>query len=230
MTEGGQNLTLGTAGDTGLGFVSGRSQDASSQTVVVRENYVTASPPFKDGPLFVYLTYEGGIITGISVAAEPTWANHGPTDITPELRDPEVLDLTIRTGKKFCWAKTIEGVPVKKALKDKRVLAACLKGELPIESTLVEIDLDFKDSDKKEAPHPFYLCAPAYHAGRTYVLLDGQSRAIQRLYDIYTASGDAGVVHDIVKDGYLTIDNQPIADTTLASSLQRCRVDFKLTR
>ena len=190
----GQNRLGADNGNTAAGDIGAHVGEDS--TFYWDERYVQASPPYRLGPVFVYLQITPtGLVEGVVVSLDPTWACHGPTDITPEY---------FRNGKAYRKIMSIAGVPM--SMLDKARRLAFVRGELQSEKIEQEITLDYKDSDAQIAPHPFYN-SPAIT--NETILLEPGTPLMLRLLDIIT-SADASVVRNMILDGDIKFDSEDL--------------------
>lgn len=154
------------------------------------ERYIQASPPYDMGDgdvqLFVFAVIDNstGKISSISLAQEPTWAYHGPTIITPT-RMYRDIDGSI---KKFRMEQTLEGIPLAKARKDKKLFADYMSGKkIPVISE-IEITKEYKNSDMNTHSNMWVYNKPEFFTGKTLVMLDPFCKEMQMLADIQRTS------------------------------------------
>ena len=169
-------------------------------TLYVDERYVQASPPYTHGPLFVFLMLNrNGEIVRSSVAADPPWAYHGPTDITPQYY---IGNKGFR--KQVCY----DGLTITEILKseNKAMICELLRGGLQKTEEDREITLSYKDSDMDLEPHPW--CKSPSVENCTVVMMDGDAPVMQYLADIHSQT-DAAEIGKLLP--YLHIDNVHIA-------------------
>lgn len=195
-----------TAGGT-IGLVN--TDGGSSVTFYIDERYVQASPPYEtnDGPipLFCYVKIKKGRgeLHGITVAPDPTWAYHGPTDINANIK---------RNGKEFKILTELEAEKGQAQVK-KDLVSAILSGNTEIKEYIqdrlkndkrvqVEVTKDFKNSDMDTHPHPWML---EKNSGFDIALLDPQNTL--DLYDLHCCGEN---VLKMIEDGTVKIDNQPL--------------------
>jgi len=137
----------------------------------LNERYISASPPWDLGdgqiPLFVFVRLNSaGKIRRISVACDPPWAYHGPTNIAAEI---------IRGGKAFRRkmesARGIRG--------DRAKLVEFRAARNPATAEMIEITDAVKNADMGVVPSPFMLGARA--ADDVDVLIDPVSDLAEEL-------------------------------------------------
>lgn len=204
-TEGAANtdhIVVGGNGDTAAGTLGLRNQETALNTCYIDERYVQASPPYDLGdgetPLFIYLLMSGGNIEGVSVAPDPTWAYHGPTDIRAEHVDRV-------TGRKYRRQRILpNGMTLREAkLQAPAIYRQFQTGQIDASIELIEITQAYKNQDKDIAPHPWYL---NNNSGKQVVLLDPVSAIASRLADIADDEG-AREVRELIQGDYLVVDN-----------------------
>lgn len=192
------NVAFGGNSNTAAGVIGLVNPTVEACTFYVDERYVQASPPYNDGPHFAFLTVDAlGNIVHSSFANDPPWAYHGPTDITPSL----YID-----GKPYSRQKKINGIPYHVAMKDPLIIKQIIDGVAVITEELVEVTLNFKDSNKGVIPHPFN---PSILPGHTVIRLEPGTQLMSVLADMCD-SGNATEVRKIVVDKYITFDNTSI--------------------
>lgn len=185
-------------GNAAAGTLAFFNAGGSTHAVYGDERYIVASPPYTHGPCFVFLGIKpDNSIPLLSVAIDPPWAYHGPTDITPQY---------VRGGKKYRKQKTIGGINSRIARKDKNILRQLMTGKINEEETEVEVTLEFKDSDMSLIPHPFM---GSTLDGATVVMLEPGSKMMER-FEQLCLEGDASEVRSLISDGYLILDNTGI--------------------
>lgn len=198
VVGGGKAVAFGF-GDTSAGVLGFHNVSGFNVTINVDERYVQASPPYNLGngdiPLFVYaLMRADGTIEAVSVAPDPTWAYHGPTDITPQW----FVD-----GKPYRRNASINGVSLREALKDAATMRAFMAGDLEPVYEDLEITHDVKNRDMDLFPHNW---VGNNLAGLTVVMLEPLGAVVDRLALIHADQG-AREVRDLILKGYLTIGN-----------------------
>lgn len=166
------------------------------------ELYINSSPPYTEGPLFVYIGLnKKGERTHICVAPDPTWAHHGPTSLIPHFKD----------DKGMGWRKVrmVDDVPCSLIARDPKhpLFGRYLKGD--IHEVAVKIDEAYKDSDRNLEPHPWHKTPSP---DTQFCLLEPGSDLMIRLHQIYQDS-DADTVRKIVEEyvkiGDVTDKNAP---------------------
>jgi hypothetical protein len=171
-------------------------------TFYVDERYIQASPPYDLGngevPLFVWaLVDRSGAIRGTQVAPDPTWAYHGPTNITPQFW---------RGDRPFRRYPKAAGRALDCALRDRDLMTRILERQVPIEWIEREITQEIKNADMVAFPHPF---TANDLSDCTVVLLDPVGGLCERLQAIQADQG-ARSVRDLLLSDYLRLDNQPL--------------------
>jgi hypothetical protein len=189
-----------SSGNVAAGVIGLRNLNAAGAFFFVDERYITASPPYNLGhgdiPLFVMALVAGdGTLRGISVAPDPTWAYHGPTNIAPEFYD--------ETGRPFRRYREVEGVPIAQAVKDLATLQKMLAGQIEVQTVTREITQEVKNADMNLFPHPW---VGNNMTGLTAVMLDPLSPLVDRLSLISSEAG-AHEVRGIIEKGYLNLGN-----------------------
>ena len=190
-------------GDIGPGVLEyvNASTNSSTNILWVWEQYVNSSPPYTEGPLFVYIGLnKKGDRTHICVAPDPTWAHHGPTSLIPHFKD----------AKGMGWRKVrmVDDVPCSLIARDPKhpLFGRYLKRD--IREVPVKIDLAYKDSDRDLEPHPWHHTP----SDTQFCLLEPGSDLMIRLHQIYQDS-DADTVRKIVEEyvkiGDVTDKNAP---------------------
>lgn len=187
-------------GNTAAGVIGLlRGSTSNIATFYLDERYVQACPPYTHGPLFVYAAMNpDGTIADITVAVDPIWAYHGPTDITPQRR---------AGGKEYRKARFIDGIAYHKAIKDPNIVRRLLLEQTEIVEQEVEITLAYKDSDKDIVPHPF---VGNDLTGKTIVMLEPGTKMSSVLADMCN-QGHAREARDIFLNDYIRISNIEIA-------------------
>ena len=166
-----------------VGFIGG-------YTMYAQQRYIQASPPYDmgDGDVFSFIfaivNNGTGLIESMYHAADPPWANNGPTNIRPDRVDPV-------TGKKYKTILTVAG----------RASPANLMTDPLVEGHEIEVDAAFKNSDMNLIPHPFQ---GNDMTGKTVVLIDPMSAIVERLENLKNAGGD---VSEFFSGGYVKIGN-----------------------
>ena len=190
-------------GDTAAGVIGVYNIDGvTSHTFYVDERYVQASPPYNLGngdiPLFIFLALDSsGKIIHASVAPDPTWAYHGPTNITPEF---------YIAGKPYRNYKTVEGITLSEAIKIPDLKRRILMNQATIKDMPMEITQAIKKKDMPLFPHPF---VGNNLTGLTIIMVDPISAVVQRLADIQNEISAKEVLH-MFSEGYLLVDNIPL--------------------
>lgn len=204
-------------GDTAAGTIGLRNTEGFARNWYVDERYVQSSPPYDLGhgevPLFVWaLVDAGGQVVGSQIAPDPTWAYHGPTNISPE---------AWRGGVPVRRYPMVDGQPLGCAMRDPDRLAAILSGAASIEYIEREITPFWKNVDMDVVPHPFL---GVDRTGCTVVLVDPVGLITERLALIH---GDQGAreVRDLLLGGYLRLDNVPL-DAKGPPGVMCARADF----
>jgi hypothetical protein len=206
-------------GDVAAGVIGVYNAAGNIVTVYRDERYVQASPPYNLGhgdiPLFLFVLLDGsGTINGISVAPDPAWAYHGPTNIAPERRDA--------SGKGYRRYREINGVAFADAIKDAATLQKFMAGELQAEMVEREITYAIKNKDMHLFPHNW---VGNNLTGLTAVLVEPTSALMDRLAVIHSEAG-AQEVRRLVERKYLTIDNTPLPYTS-PRGVVACRAAWK---
>lgn len=199
---------VGHTSGLGLGFGGGNSSAGQIRVVLAAdpdltsafhldERYIQASPPYDLGdghvPLFVFaLLDKSGEIKGTWVAADPPWANHGPTCIRPDY-SIDGVGYQLRRKPSHC---------IKDLCGDPKAIRAHIEALADMPLLEVEVTTAFKNSDMAIIPHPF-ASAPE---GSTIVLLDPVHDFCHQLAELSEIE-HARTVRDLLLDGYIKIDN-----------------------
>ena len=139
-------------------------------TLTARQRYVQASPPYELGGIniltFIFAMIEDGTgkILAMYQAADPPWANNGPTNIRPQRIDP-------KTGKGF------------RTIRTRKPLGNMNDPDFWTD-TEIEITADYKNSDMGLIPHPFI---GNDLTGKTIVMIDPRMKLIERLHEMIEA-------------------------------------------
>ena len=188
-------IVFGAGGNVGLGNLGflNSSTAGGTEYAWINENYINSSPPYNFGESFVYVAYDkDGKIVGISAALDPTWAHHGPHDIVPKFWK--------QRGKvmvPYTHAKTVEGMLLPVAKKDRKIRLALFKHELTPVVTEQEITIDYKDADMHTHPHPFGSDSVA-----RVVLMHPDSLVANDVTD-WLKEGSAAEIVTMIEDGDL---------------------------
>lgn len=173
----------------------------ASTTGYVNENYINSSPPYTEGPLFVYMGFnKAGERTHICVAPDPTWAHHGPTSLIPHFKEK---------GLGYRNIRMVDDVPCSVIARDVKhpLFKRYLSGDT--HEVAVPIDLKYKDSDRDLEPHPWHHTP---NPDTQFCLLEPGSDLMIELHQIYQDSDADNVrkiVEDYVKVGAVTDKNAP---------------------
>ena len=164
---------------------------AGGPIVTARSRYIQASPPYDigDGHIhtFIYLVIENGtgkILESLH-AADPTWANNGPTDIRPEYE---------KDGKLY---KHIKRFDKTKKYSDPDCIT----------NTLEEITLDYKNSDMDLLPHPYI--GRTDMEGKSVVLIDPCSDIALKIEELKEV-GETPLMDLLVENDYVRFGNEHI--------------------
>jgi len=182
ITSVGTYTTIGTT--LGGTYVNRITLGVGGGTIFAQQRYIQASPPYNDGPLFIYVIIDkSGNIETVSIAPDPPWANNGPTNIRPDY---------FKDGKGY--------KKIKKAKRNNGKLV------LPIQYDISEqeITLDYKDSDMNLIPHSFQ---GNDLSDKTIAIIEPGSDLCCELYELHETGEN---VNEIIHDGYLVIDNEPL--------------------
>lgn len=204
--------------DVAAGVIGIANLDASAgNTFYVDERYVQSSPPYRLGPLFVYLLINpDGSYNSIRVSQDPPWAYWGPTDIRPQY---------YRDGKPYRMVESIDGLPIRTAMKSADVLQRMVAEEIEIAKVEQEITIEYKDSDMAIVPHLF---SANTLAGRTVAMIDPGSRIIDAL-NLLLENENAGEVRKLIEANYLIVDSSPIALPNSPPGVSILRARWKLS-
>ena len=130
----------------------------NSRTGYLRSTYIQGSPPYNLGdgeiPLFIYALIENvsGDIKCMSVAPDPHWAYHGPTNIAGKMID--VGGKLKNVAKMQQWQA--DGIDLATELraseKRRSTMLERLKNDKYI---IVDVDTNWKNKDMDIVPHPW---------------------------------------------------------------------------
>lgn len=204
-------------GDQAAG-VLGLANLSSDGTFYIDERYVQASPPYRLGPLFVFLLVDrSGKQLGVRVAQDPPWAYHGPTDISPDFYDFEGCPCKLMS--------CVDGIPLRQALQTDGLREAILNKEVQVARDVCEITLEYKDSDINVVPHYFM----GYDlSDKSVVLLEPGSSLLLSLNEMLEQD-HASSIRRMIDDGYIEIDNCPISVPHAPPGVLVCRAKYKNT-
>jgi len=174
-------------GDVAAGLIGvHNTAPGVSNTFYVDERYVQASPPYNLGdgdiPLFIFiLMNKNGDITGTSIAPDPPWAYHGPTDIkTGKQQVKSFIDCLDNPS-------SIEGYFKKDKYK------------------IIPEGHERKNADMNLFPHPFNNV----RSDETVIMIDPFCDVCDKLYQVQQTENARIVRNAILKDA-LIIDNQSL--------------------
>ena len=209
------------SGNTSAGTIGLYNGSDESNTFYIDERYFQSSPPYTHGPLFIFLFLDNGTgnILNIDVAPDPPWAYHGPTIITPD---------RLSGGRNYKTIQLINDIPLNIALNDPATRNLFMAGSAKIDTAEVEIDLNYKDSDRDIHPHPWSYNIPSYFTDRTVVMLEPGSVLMVRLHAMLEASG-AGVVRQLIEDGYLNVLKTDLDIPNKPAGIQVVKASWKNT-
>jgi hypothetical protein len=244
-------ITLGAGGTLGRGTIAGfdehnftaigasyltrislgTNSSASGEVVHAKQRYVQSSPPYESYragdpvPLFTFAAIHKttGAVVMAYVAADPPWANNGPTKINPRGRVVDLARSRLATS-----------------LKGERSSAAQLENDLsdlyafmraPENAKIIADELarpatqELKNADMTLVPHPFL--------GND--LSDYQIVVINPTDDVFCRAlaarhdylGDSVV--DILHGAHLIIDNIPMPGLGTPPGVMAVRARWKLT-
>jgi len=183
-------LSQWTISVQGVGF-------GSTVAIDLRENYVSASPPYDLGngqiPLFQFLRFGAdGVIKAASQMQDPPWAYNGPTSSLVQMR---------RIGKDI---KRVRKRVVREFGLDKVDSREVTMEEYLAQNTSIMFDViadddwSFKNADMNLVPHPFNNL----DEGDYVVLLD--PIRTEKLLDEHNIGT---VIADLIQRGYIEVDN-----------------------
>lgn len=180
-----------SSGDEAAGVIGIGNRTSSSVDFYLDERYIQASPPYNLGngdiPLFIFLMFDQEKnLVGMSLAPDPPWAYHGPTNILPHRID---------TVSGRAWAKNefVGDVPLSLAIKDKNLLRSIMLGHVEVVSREVEITHELKNRDMSLFPHNF-------KAGKnTVVMVDPLCSAVQRFLEAQNQGADGTEVRAMLR-------------------------------
>lgn len=193
-------------GDVAAGSIGVYNTDSVARGFYVDERYISASPPYDLGdgniPVFIYAKIENGTgkLLGLSVADDPIWAYHGPTNI-------EAMRIDKKTRRKYRTEKVVKstGDLLSVALKNPVFLRDFLQRDIEVIEQEIEITKQFKNSDMNTHPHPWIYDQPGnYQVG----LLSLLGPMAERLAEIGRQNGKA-FVRQLIENEML-IDNQAL--------------------
>lgn len=195
------------AGNQAPGTLGFSNASGGTLSYYVDERYFQASPPYNLGngdiPLFVFaMVNSNGSLRGVSVAPDPTWAYHGPTDIRAERFDK---------GKAYQRFVEVEGLELAEAMKRPGIRQRFMAGE--VEGMRIverEITQELKNRDMPLFPHPW--CRGNNLTGVTVVMLDPFSDLTFRLALVLDQEG-ARAARELINSGEVVISNEPLTFT-----------------
>jgi hypothetical protein len=173
------------------------SCSSAGRTTFMQQRYVQASPPYNLGdgevPLFVFALADAlGKIIATYVAADPPWANNGPTNIRADFFDK------IGRGFRVERPKVARGLLLNPATRGAALAA------LDAPHQIIEITQAMKQADMPLIPHPFQ-CNDL--TGLTVVLLDPVSALTERLLRLHDGGESIG---GLLYEDHLRLDNAPL--------------------
>lgn len=191
-------------GDTGAGVIGVKiGTGAGSRYVYFDERYIQSSPPWDLGdgeiPLFVFAVLNSaGEIECVSVGEDPTWNNHGPTNLTATHKSR-------KNGKIVKYRQEMvlreNGLTMAQCRRqDAALFDEILRGKkrADLVPRLVELTPEYKNSDADLCPHPWHTNRPEFFAGRTVVMLDPFCKNVETLRAIFDGEG-AGECRRIIE-------------------------------
>lgn len=213
-------------------------QNTTFDTVRGYLYYIQASPPYDLGDgvcgrfVFVKLDQSGNILEVWS-APEAPWHHNGPTDLTPDFyvdkkpfrvladlpfsmkeaaNDSTKLSQLLAAQQQIRDFAAQQSVDLRKEFamrnlfrREKELaLAAAMDSQLPFK--MVEIDQTMKQADMAIVPHPF----TRMNSGETVVMLDAVTDDHHKLSDLEDVSRSEFTICDLLRNGYLKIDNTPL--------------------
>lgn len=200
------------------GTINVINQGPLTETIYCYSRYFQASPPYDLGdgdiPLFIYVMVDSaGNPDGISVAPDPIWAYHGPTNIRAKRTDR-------LSGKSY---KTIQvlpsGLTLRQAKKDNPgEFERFINGDILLVEQEIEITQAYKNQDKDIIPHPYTYND---NTGKTAILLDPVSPLMERLAMLHE-EGES--ILELIERGFFIIDN---ADNGRSSAQGLMPVNFR---
>lgn len=193
--------------NSGAGFTTYASKitlAAGSGTIYAQQRYVQASPPYDLGdgevPLFIFALIDDitGSVIGVSLAADPPWANNGPTDIRTTHHAKDGTPMQRRRIRPPAPIEQMTPVQADAWLAQVKVN--------PFEEVVV--DQALKQADMPLIPHPFQ---GNDLTGKRIVLIDPVSIMCEKLALMYKAGED---VNGLLHKGHIVIDNGEVARAT----------------
>lgn len=186
----------------------------------VYHRYIQASPPYDMGdgdvPLFIYALIENGTgkITGMSVAPDPHWAYHGPTNIAGRVIGHHLIE--DKGDDRRVYARVplwmAEDIDIQaEILKGGKSRAHALNMLRNSEEVEIEVDHAWKNRDMNIVTHPFKGYPDLDNS--TIVLIDPMSRLVEELGDYHNAISKLATVEPdaqidrLFKRGEIKIDN-----------------------
>lgn len=204
----------------------------SGGTITARQRYVQASPPYDLGdgqiPLFIFLDVDaGGNVIGSYIAADPPWANNGPTIIRPDFtrggvgfqRRPKGFEVQMPR-------KSILGNPVlrEQFLDAKRAIDRAD----PNSFSEVEVTQALKQADMSLLPHAtvgadFSGADPEFPLA-SIVLLDPVSAVME---DLLVLQEDGEDITDLLQSGFVEFGNSAIPGRKSPPGVMPVSVNWK---
>lgn len=217
----GLNISLPTSN---AAYIHVDTSDYPSGTWYANQTYVTASPPYDLGdgeiPLFAFaLVNAAGDILSTWVAQDPPWANNGPTNIAPDVRNED--------GEKFKRVRVLEAdskgteATIKQAALDVARKVKKLKPTDTLVEVLLPLDQTWKNADMDLFPHPFQV-----NTGETVVLLDTQAPLFAKLLELQQAGESASeLIHE-----WMTVDNKELKNRKSPPGVMQVDVKWRNTK
>jgi hypothetical protein len=172
----------------------------TSATVYAQQRYVQASPPYDLGdgvvPTFVFAMLDAsGKVLATYAAADPPWANNGPTNIRADGYD--------RQGRAF-QLRRVTAIKLSDVRADPSRLDEYLAELAAKKPQPVLLTPEMKNADMGQIPHPFL---GNDLTGRTVVMLDPCCPMMSKLAAL---SADGESVAELLSGGYVRLDNSPL--------------------
>jgi len=192
-----------------------RNSGGGTRTFLLLSRYIQASPPYNlgdgDVPLFIYFLIDNSTkkIQGHSIATDPHWAYHGPTNIaTAAIKSDTLGKLRMPTWK-------AEGKDPVEAIKSgsSKKIRDMVKSISESRYEMVDATHKLKNSDMNIVPHPFQ---GENLEGKSVLLLDPVSDVTLELAEYLHAINDTTDFNsetdplNLFKKGYLKFGNEEL--------------------
>lgn len=186
-----------------------RETGSGTATILMYSRYVQASPPYNMGdgdiPLFIYVLVEKGTgkILQHSIAPDPYWAYHGPTNIAASIIETTKLG-NKQKARVPKWM--LEGFDFQAEIKSGNSVRrdVALKRLQEDEIILIDADHAWKNRDMNIVPHPF---VKADLSNAVVIMLDPVSSFMEECFGYHKATSlmpEVGThLSNLLDNGYI---------------------------